>query len=83
MSDPRIVDSDRDVWVHALSIASQNVTVDLTTTGVLDHIRHLIVTGQLVERVPTPIYEWAPGTHLIVETDGTIRKLERADWDDE
>ena len=50
MSDPRIADSDRDVWVHALSIASQNVTLDLTTAGVLDHLRHLIVTGRLVDR---------------------------------
>ncbi len=50
MSDPRIVDSDRDVWVHALSIASQNVTLDLTTAGVLGHLRHLIVTGRLVDR---------------------------------
>ncbi len=49
MSDPRIADSDRDVWVHALSTL-HSLALDLTTAGVLDHLRHLIVTGRLVDR---------------------------------
>lgn len=27
--------------------------------------------------------QWSPGSLLIVEDDGSIRKWERADWDDE
>ncbi len=70
-------------WLEALRVASESTAIDLVTAGVLDEIRHALVVGRLVEREPMTIYEWGPGTHLIVETDGTIRKLERADWDDE
>ena len=43
--------SDKEVWTHALEVASQNLAIDdLTTAGVLDHLRHLIVTGRLVDR---------------------------------
>ncbi len=42
--------SDKEVWTHALEVASQNLAIDLTTVGLLDHLRHLIVTGRLVDR---------------------------------
>ena len=42
--------SNKEVWTHALEVASQNPAIDLTTAVVLDHIRHLIVMGQLVDR---------------------------------
>ena len=42
--------SDKEVWTHALEIASQHAAMDLTTASVLNHIRHLIVTGHLVDR---------------------------------
>ncbi len=42
--------SDKDVWTHALEVALQHFAMDLTTAGVLGHIRHLIVTGRLVDR---------------------------------
>ncbi len=42
--------SDKEVWTHALEVASQNLAIDLTTAGLLQHLRHLIVTGRLVDR---------------------------------
>ena len=42
--------SDKEVWTHALEVASQHFAMDLITAGVLDHIRHLIVSGRLVDR---------------------------------
>ncbi len=54
--------SNKEVWTHALEVASQNPAIDLTTVGVLDHIRHLIVMGQLVGREDIDYqaaYQWA------------------------
>ncbi len=39
-----------EVWASALKDASESNDVTLTTAGILDHIRHLIVIGQLVNR---------------------------------
>ena len=49
-SREELATSDREVWAHALSVASQNIDLDLTTAGILDHLRHLIVIGRLVDR---------------------------------
>jgi len=57
MTDPpsqeELATSDQAVWTHALAVASQSLALDLSTVGILDHIRHLIVTGQLVDREAT------------------------------
>ena len=37
------------MWTHALEVASQHFAMD-PAGGVLDHFRHLIVSGRLVDR---------------------------------
>ncbi len=46
-SPEELAASDKEVWMHALLVASQNATTDLTTVGILDHIRHLLASGVL------------------------------------
>lgn len=46
----RAMGGDREMWIDSLKVASESPEIDLTTAGILDHIRHLLAIGQLVDR---------------------------------
>ncbi len=74
----RIVQPDRDTIEAAIN--DPLIYIDDLVELARFYVSNVAAIGDTSERT---VAGWQPGTHLIVADDLSIRKLERADWDDE